>query len=126
MARTYNLIERLKSRNEHPTVILDDGHKYPINTSKTNVLCIMAYLKNKDKEIKRAEQEGAEDPEQNVKMMGQIIKMALGEKAYDFIESQNYTFAFTQDIIDVIMAAIADEKLPFEEESEELNTAPKK
>ena len=49
MAREYNIVERLKRRNEKPTVVLDEEHKYPINTKKTNVLCMMAYIRKTEK-----------------------------------------------------------------------------
>lgn len=110
MGRTYNIIERLKNRNKKPTVMLDEEHCYPINTSKTNVLCIMAYVRKTEKK---------NDPEADIKMTDHIIKMALGEEAAQYIESQDYTFAVTQDIVDVIMAAITDEEATFEKEEAE-------
>ena len=103
MAREYNIIERLKRRNEKPTVVLDDEHKYPINTKKTNVLCMMAYIRKTEK---RGKEES--DPVKDMEMMDHIIKMGLGE--------QDYTFAVVQDIIEVIMAAIGDEDTGFEKE----------
>lgn len=121
MARTYNLIERLKSRNERPMVVLDETHKYKINTSKTNVLCIMAYVK---KQEKRNAGNGDNDPENDIKLTDKVIEMALGKEAFEYIESQNYAFVVIQDIIDVIMAAIGDEKASFEDAAEEVS--PKK
>lgn len=121
MARTYNLIERLKNRNERPMVVLDEEHKYKINTSKTNVLCIMAYVK---KQGKKNNSNVENDPENGIKLTDKVIEMALGKEAFSYIESQNYTFAVIQDIVEVIMAAIGDEKVSFDEDAE--NTSPKK
>lgn len=106
MARDYNIIERLKRRNEKPTITLDEEHKFPINTKKTNVLCMMAYIKKMDKT----------NHEQDDKMVDEIIRMALGEKALNYINEQDYTYAVIQDIVDVIMAAIADEEASYEKE----------
>lgn len=111
MAREYNIIERLKRRNEKPTVVLDDEHKYPINTKKTNVLCMMAYIRKTEK---RGKEES--DPVKDMEMMDHIIKMGLGEEAAAYIAEQDYTFAVVQDIIEVIMAAIGDEDTGFEKE----------
>ena len=110
MAREYNIIERLKRRNEKPTVVLDAEHKYPINTKKTNVLCMMAYIRKTEK---RGKEES--DPVKDMEMMDHIIKMGLGEEAAAYIAEQDYTFAVVQDII-VIMAAIGDEETGFEKE----------
>lgn len=112
MAREYNIIERLKRRNQKPMVILDEDHKYPINTKKTNVLCMMAY-------IRKTEKKGNEeaDPVKDMEMMDHIIKMGLGEEAATYIAEQDYTFAVMQDIIEVIMAAIGDEETRFEKEN---------
>lgn len=114
MAREYNIIERLKRRNEKPTVILDEEHKYPINTKKTNVLCMMAYIRKNEK--KNNEES---DRVKDMEMTDHIIEMALGKEAATYIAEQDYTFAVTQDIIDVIMAAIGDDETSFEKEEKE-------
>lgn len=126
MARTYNLIERLKNRNERPVVILDEEHRYPINTSKTNVLSIMAFVKQQEKKKKANKESDDNDVEADVKLTDKVIEMALGKKASDYIQAQNYTFAVIQDIVDVIMAAIVDEKASFESDAEEANASAKK
>ncbi len=121
MARIYNLIERLRNRNERPMVVLDEDHKFKINTSKTNVLCIMAYVKKREKNNGN---NAGDDPENDIKLTDKVIEMALGKEAYEYIESQNYTLAVIQDIIEVIMAAIGDEEASFEKDAED--TSPKK
>lgn len=107
MARTYDVIERLKRRNEKPVIILDEEHKFPINTKKTNVLCMMACIKKQEK---------SEDPEADIKMTDKIIEMALGKEAAEYIDEQDYSFAVISDIIDIIMAAIADEEATYQKE----------
>ena len=38
MARKYDIIERLKAKNERPFVMVDENISYQIDTSKTNVM----------------------------------------------------------------------------------------
>jgi hypothetical protein len=111
MGRVYDVINRLKARNERPCVILDEGHKYPINTSKTNVLMIMGYIRKKEKENKQND-----DPEDDVKMSDKLIEMALGKEALDYINSQDMTMVAVSDIVQVIVAAISDTEVKFDEE----------
>lgn len=107
MARQYNIIERLKAKNERPHIILDEGHDYKINTSKTNVLGIIAVTSKAEKK---------DDPEADMKMIDKVIEMALGKEALEYISSQDYTVAVYQDILDVIMAAISDEDASYQKE----------
>ncbi|WP_115716768.1 hypothetical protein [Amedibacterium intestinale] len=111
MGRVYDVINRLKARNERPCVILDEEHKYPINTSKTNVLMIMGYIRKKEKENKQND-----DPEDDVKMSDKLIEMALGKEALDYINSQDMTMVAVSDIVQVIVAAISDTEVKFDEE----------
>lgn len=104
MARKYDIIERLKEKNERPFIILDEEHKYSINTSKTNVMSIMAIADDKDDKQK-------DDFEKDIKTIEKIIELALGKSAFEYIISQDYTFAVYESIIDVIMAAISDKDL---------------
>ena len=111
MGRVYDVISRLKARNERPCVILDEEHKYPINTSKTNVLMIMGYVRKKEKEVN-------DNPEEEMKLTDHLIKMALGEEALEYINSQNMTVAAISDIVQVIIAAISDTDVEFDQEEE--------
>lgn len=104
MAKKYDLIERLKSRNERPVVKIDEEHEFTVNTGKTNVLCIMQVVKD-------ASKKDNEDLESDIKMMDKVIKIALGEKAAEYIEKQKMTMAAINDIIEMIMAAILDKDL---------------
>ena len=88
MGRRYDVIDRLRNRNERPVVEIDAEHKYPINTSKTNVLLIMS-------EVKKAQKKTEDDPESDIKMIDKIIQIALGKEALDYINESNMTMAAT-------------------------------
>ena len=109
MGRRYDVIDRLRNRNERPVVEIDTEHKYPINTSKTNVLLIMS-------EVKKAQKKTEDDPESGIKMIDKIIQIALGKEALDYINESSMTMAATNDIMAVIMAAISDTEVDFEDE----------
>ena len=107
MARKYDIIERLKAKNERPFVMVDENISYQIDTSKTNVMSIMAVID----EMGKDETSIKEDT------------MSLGKKALEYIDSLNLTFDAYSLIFDVIMAAIKGVDL--EEDSNE-KEAPKK
>lgn len=98
MARKYDIINRLKAKNEKPFVQIDEEHCYNINTSKTNVMAIMA---------KYDEYEKKSDSE-SIGLIDEVIKMALGQEALKYINAQDYTMAATSDILNAIMAGISD------------------
>nr|DAP11585.1 MAG TPA: hypothetical protein [Caudoviricetes sp.] len=108
MGRRYDVIDRLRNRNERPVVEIDAEHKYPINTSKTNVLLIMS-------EVKKARKKTEDDLESDIKMIDKIIQIALGKEALDYINESNMTMAATNDIVAVIMAAIGDTEVDFDD-----------
>ena len=112
MGRVYDVISRLQNQNERPVIKIDEEHSFTINTSKTNVLMMMGYIKKKEKETK-------DNPEAEISMTDHLIKMALGEKAAEYIESQCMAMAAISDIVQVIMAAIGDTEVDFEQEVEE-------
>lgn len=116
MARKYDIIERLKAKNERPFVMVDEDHSYQIETSKTNVMAIMALTG----EVSKKEDATQED---EMQMMDKIVEMSLGKEAADYISSLKLTFDAYSLIIDVIMAAIKGVDL--EEDSNEKET-PKK
>lgn len=72
MARKYDIIERLKAKNERPFVMVDENISYQIDTSKTNVMSIMAVID----EMGKDETSIKED----TKMMDRIVEMSLGKK----------------------------------------------
>lgn len=115
MARKYDIIERLKAKNERPFVMVDENTSYQIDTSKTNVMAIMAVIDGMGKDETSIKED--------TKMMDKIVEMSLGEKALKYIDSLNLTFDAYSLIFDVIMAAIRGVDL--EEYSNEKET-PKK
>ncbi|MBS5416848.1 MAG: hypothetical protein KHX58_03855 [Coprobacillus sp.] len=116
MARKYDIIERLKAKNERPFVTVDEDHSYQINTSKTNVMAIMTLTD----EVSKKENATEED---SMEMMDKIIEMSLGKEGAEYITSLDLTFDAYSLIFDVIMAAIKGVDL--EEDSNEKET-PKK
>lgn len=97
MARKYNIIERLKAKNEKPFVQIDEDHCYNINTSKTNVMAIMAlYSESNNENI------------DNLKLIDKTIEMGLGKEALEYINSLDMTMAATSEIVSAIMAGISD------------------
>lgn len=111
MGKRYNIVDRLRSRNEKSVVTVDDEHEYPIDTSKTNVLGIMSIVKKNEKK--------EDDPEASIKLIDDIIRLALGEKAIEYINSLDMTMAAINDIVAVIMAAINEKEVDFDEEETE-------
>ena len=113
MARKYDLVERLKAKNERPFLVLDEQHVYSINTSKTNALAIMALMDQ------RKSEEAAD-----LSMIDDVIRMSLGEDALQYLNAQEISIAALQEIsiaalqeiMKTIMAAMADMSL---EESEQ-------
>lgn len=105
MARKYDLVERLKAKNERPFLVLDEQHAYSINTSKTNALAIMALMDKR-------KSENATD----LSMIDDVIRMSLGEDALLYLNTQEISIAALQEIVKTIMAAMADMSL---EESEQ-------
>lgn len=108
MGKHYDIVKHLRSRNEKSVVEIDENHKYPINTTKTNVLGIMSVVKKSDKE--------EDDPESSIKLIDEIIRMALGKEALEYINAQNMSMAAINDIVSVIMAAINEKEVNFDEE----------
>ena len=111
MARKYDIIERLKAKNERPFVIVDEEHKYTINTSKTNVMAIMALT---DEVENKKNKESYKD---DIEMIDKIIEIALGSKALEYIKSLDMTMSGYSLITDVIIAAIGDKDIDDKEES---------
>lgn len=97
MARAYDIVARLQSGNERPTVKIDESHEFKINTSKSAVLFIRASTEDKDKD--------------EFEKIDAIIKIALGEDAFEYIMSQDPPMENLSLIVNVIMAAISNEDL---------------
>ena len=107
MARKFDIIERLRAKNERPFIMIDEDHNYTINTSKTNVMAIMA-LTDEMKEDESAEKD--------IEMIDKIIELALGKKALNYIQSLDLTMSAYGLITDAIIAGIGDKDLDEDEE----------
>lgn len=104
MSRIYNIIERLENGSQKPIVKIDKDHEFKINNSKAAAFKIMAI----------AEDENIKDE----KRFEDIIKVALGKEAFDYIEKLELSMPSYNTIVNVIMAAISDIEL---EEVEEIS-----
>lgn len=105
MARRYDLVERLKAKNEKPFLMLDEDHVYSINTSKTNAMAMMALMDSK-----------REKNSNDLSILDDIIRMSLGEEALQYVNANETSIAALQEIVKAIMAAMSDLSM---EESEE-------
>lgn len=113
MARVYDIISRLENGNQKPVVKIDAEHEFKINNSKAAAFRIMAL--SEDDNIKEDERlEG-------------IVKVGLGEEAFNYIESIDLSMPSYTLIINAIMAAIGDVDLEeIEEESKKGRKKPRK
>lgn len=111
MARVYDIISRLENGNQKPVVKLDSDHEFKINTSKAAAFRIMAIAD--DKKIK------------DDKRLDDIVKIALGKEAFEYIESLDLSMIAYNTIINVIMAAISDVELEEVEEEAKKVRAPR-
>lgn len=118
MARKYDLVERLKAANERPFLVLDEEHVYTINTSKNNVIAMMAMMDE-------FERKHDDDPgHSQLEMMDKMITMALGKAGAEYIAGrEDWTFDALQDVVKTISAAIANISI---EEVEKRSTKPGK
>lgn len=102
MARKYDIIERLKAKNERPIITVDADHCFTVNTSKTNVLEIMALQEKMADDAPAKEQ---------MKAIDQILILSLGQSAADYINSMDLSFEALQDLVFVIFACIGGQSL---------------
>ncbi|MDU7086202.1 MAG: hypothetical protein E6342_00650 [Clostridium sp.] len=113
MARVYDIISRLENGNQKPVVKIDAEHEFKINNSKAAAFRIMAIAE--DEKIKDSNR--IED----------IIKVALGKEAFDYIEGLELSMSSYNTIVNTIMAAIADVELEeIEKESQKAKKMPRK
>lgn len=102
MARKYDIVERLKAKNERPFIVIDEDHVFTVNTSKTNVLEIMAFQEKMTEKTPAKEQ---------MAMMDKILEMSLGKTATEYINSLDLSFEALQDLIMVVFACIGGQSL---------------
>ncbi|WP_418223576.1 hypothetical protein [Clostridium isatidis] len=113
MARVYDIISRLENGNQKPVLKIDEDHEFKINNSKAAAFKIMAI----------AEDENIKDD----KRIEDIVKVALGKEAFDYIEGLDLSMPAYNTIVNTIMAAIADVELEeIEEEARKKKKAPRK
>lgn len=94
MARVYDIISRLENGNQKPVVKIDTDHEFKINNSKAAAFKLMALMD--DNKVKESEK------------LEDIIKVGLGKKAFEYIESLGLSMPSYNLIINAIMAAIGD------------------
>ena len=111
MARVYDIISRLENGNQKPVIKIDADHEFKINNSKAAAFRIMALAD--DKKIK------------DDKRLDDIVKVALGKDAFDYIESLDLSMIAYNTIINVIMAAISYVELEEVEEEAKKAKAPR-
>lgn len=116
MARIYDIAERIKNGNVKPTVKIDEGHEFKINTSLSAVL----FIKNEWTASEKDKDKDEFDVLQN------IIKIALGKDAADYIMGQDQTIANLSLIVNVIMAAISDISLEEMESADKVDAEARK
>lgn len=102
MARKFDIIERLKAKNERPFVMIDKEHTFTINTSKTNVMAIMAIVGDDKKETSVKE---------DIELIDKIISISLGDKALEYIKGLDLTMSAYSLIVDAIIAGINDKDI---------------
>lgn len=105
----YNIIDRMKEANKKPEIQLDEEHTFKVNSSVPAVLKIQ--------EISKKQKNNGEEYNE-VDGIYDIIAVALGKKAVNYIKTQEYTLAALTLIVEAIMAAINNSTL---EEVEEQN-----
>lgn len=105
MAKIYNIMNKLT--NERPVIKIDDTHEYKINNTKNNAIYIQSLTKNAEK--------GETD---DIELLDKIIKVSLGQDAFNYIESLELDLKSYEVIVNTIMAAISNLEL---EEIETIN-----
>lgn len=96
MSKSYDIIERLKAKNERPFIRIDEEHCYTVNTSKTTVMAIMAI----------ADDQGDKDPKKQYEAIGRMLFMALGKEAIEYIDSLDLSFDSYNFVFETVMAAL--------------------
>lgn len=102
MSKKYDIVERLKAKNERPFICVAEGKTYTVDTSKTAAIHIQAL--SKDEKL---------DDNQR---LDKIIEISLGEKAFKEIDEMQLSYPATQLLIEAIMSAISGEELAEEAE----------
>jgi len=102
MSRSYDIVDRLRSKNEKPNIKFDENAAFAVNTEYKNVMALMAVGKEANEE---------NDPEKEIAKMKKIIKIALGSKAVSYVEENEFTFSALLLVVEAIYSAVGDTDL---------------
>lgn len=97
MSKRYNIIDRLKEKNQKPFISITEDLSFEINTSKTTALHMQA--------IEKDENLG------DLEKIDKMIEVVLGKKALNEINKLDLTLEATTLIIETIAAALGGEEL---------------
>lgn len=108
MGRKYDIVNKINAGTQRPILVVDLDHEFKINTSRAAVLSIMALVEDQNREDTSYTE--------SFETTDKILKIALGEEAYGYIETLDLDFNTYMGLSTVIMAAIQDEDLEKVEE----------
>lgn len=94
-----------KLTNDKPVIRITEGKEYKINNSKNTMLLINQEMQNNKNELEA---------------MDKAVKLALGESAFEEIESMELSFADYKVLFIGIMAGVSDQS--YEEVEKSFNT----
>lgn len=97
MAKCYDIVERLKAKNAKPSIKLDEDHIFTVNNSKNIMLEIMA-LANDAKD--------SDGTASQIKLVDKVIRLTLGDKAFDYIQSLDMSADAYMYLMEAIVAAM--------------------
>lgn len=97
MAKCYDIVERLKAKNAKPSIKLDEEHIFTVNNSKNIMLEIMAMANDA---------KNSEGTEAQIEMVDKVIRLTLGSKAFDYIQSLDLSADAYMYLMEAIVAAM--------------------
>lgn len=97
MARCYDIVERLKAKNAKPSIKLDEEHIFTVNNSKNIMLEIMAMANDA---------KNSEGTEAQIELVDKVIRLTLGGKAFDYIQSLDLSADAYMYLMEAIVAAM--------------------
>lgn len=95
MARKYDIAERIANANQKPTVTIDADHEFKINNSKSAAIMLQAMVEETQNK-------------ESMEFLDQVVTLALGKDAYEYIESLELTLPAYTEIVMAIMASMQD------------------
>ena len=111
----YDLMSRLDKANEKHVIVLAEGHECKVNASAPAVLQIQAIVKSKPKD-------GEDDTEKSINDLFNMIGVALGKDAVNYVKEQEYSAEALGIVAEAITAAIGNESLEDLEKAKEDKT----